>query len=328
MNPVLKSLKPILKLNKNVQTVEERVKEIAPEIAKEELEMPKWDAPVFIEENSKDTIDFGMITNAINFAFTEFQEPHRKFEVRQLGMDFNWSGAFAMIYCIKRAMPKIFDAKYLANMNVKEAKEIFKGETIEIPMLKERVEIFQEVGTVLNEKYKGHFYNLVEDSNYHAFKDGNGVVEKLVKDFPSYNDTANYKGKEVKFYKRAQLAVGMLYARLRGTGLFDIKGIGDLTVYADYVLPVSLTQLGIMKKTEGLENKIQNWVEIEKDNLEELEIRAHTIYGADLLIKEVNKYRPEDKKINALHIDYKLWSETRKPALKGYKHHLTKNIAY
>lgn len=327
MNPVLGSLKPILKIQKNVQTIEEKVKELAPEIAKEELEMPKWDAPVYIEENSKQTIDFVMIINSINFAFTEFQEPHRKFEVKQPSMDFNWNGAFAMTYCIKRAMPEIFDAKYLANMTTKEAKKIFQGETIQIPMLKERIKILQEAGTVLDEMYEGHFYNLVEDSNYHAFKDGNGVVEKLVKDFPSYNDISYYKGKEVKFYKRAQLAVGVLYARLKGTSLFDIKDIDDLTVYADYVLPVSLTRLGVMKKTEELENKIQNWKEIKKDSLEELEIRTHTIYGADLLIKEVNKYRPEDKKINALHMDYKLWSETRKPALKGYKHQLVRTIS-
>lgn len=83
-----------------------------------------------------------------------------------------------------------------------------------------------------------------------------------------------------------------------------------------------------MKKTKELENKIQNWKEIKKDSLEELEIRAHTIYGADLLIKEVNKHLPKDKKINALHMDYKLWSGTRKPVLKGYKHHLVKTIAY
>lgn len=328
MNPVLKSLKPVIKNSKHVWTIEEKVKEIAPRIAEEELKLPDWNVPVYIEESSKRTVDFIMLFNSINFAFTEFEEPHRKFEVKQPGMDFNWNGAFAMVYCIKRAMPKILDAKYLASMTMEEAKKVFQGETIEIPMLKERVEIFQEVGTVLDEKYKGHFYNLVEDSNYHAFKDGNGVVEKLVKDFPSYNDVSHHKRREVKFYKRAQLAVGILYARLLGTKLFDIKGIDDLTVYADYVLPVSLTALGVMKKTEELEKKIQNWEEIKKDSLEELEIRAHTIYGADLLIKEVNKYRQEDKKINALHMDYKLWSETKNPILKGYKHHLVRTVAY
>jgi len=326
MNPVIKSLEPILKLKKDVETVEDKVKEIAPVIAKEKLELPKWDAPVFLEGNDRTLIDFAMVINSINFAFTEFKNPHKKFEVNQPGFDFNWSGAFGMIYCIKRAVPKILDAKYLANMDLKEAKKVFKGETIEIPMLKERLEIFNELGTVLDEKYKGHFYNLIEDSNYHAFKDGNGVVEKLVNDFPSYNDVSQYNGKEIKFYKRAQLAVGMLYARLQGTGLFDIKDIDDLTVYADYVLPVSLTMMGIMKKSEELENRIQNWKEIKKDSIEELELRAHTIYGADLLIKEVNKYR--NKKINALQMDYQLWSETRKDVLKGYKHQLVKTIAY
>ena len=123
MNPVLKSLEPLIKNSKHVWTIEERIKEIAPRIAEEELAIPGWDTPVFIEENSKRTIDFMMVTNSINFAFTEFEKPYRKLEVKQPGMDFSWGGAFAMIYCIKRAMPKIFDAKYLASMTEKEAKE-------------------------------------------------------------------------------------------------------------------------------------------------------------------------------------------------------------
>ena len=324
MNPVLTSLKPILKLKKNVWTDEERIKELAPVIAEEELAVPKWDAPVYVEENDLVTIDFIILVNALNFAFTDFEKPHSKYEAAP------WNGAFAMTYCIKRAIPKILGAEYLANMNTRKAEEIFQGTNITIPMLPERVLIMQEVGKVLLEKYDGHFYNLVMEANGHAFKNGRGIVEKLAQDFPSFNDVAWRQGRKIRFYKRAQLAVGVLCARLFGTGLFDIGDIDDLTVYADYVLPVSLTAMGIMKKTPELEDKIQNWREIEAGGDEELEIRAHTIYGADFLIKEVNKHRPAGRKINALNMDYRLWSVTKElaKAAGGYKHHLVRTIYY
>ena len=324
MNPVLSSLRPILQLKKNVWTDKKIIKKIAPKIAQEELALPKWDAPVYPKENNRQLIDFVMTANAINFAFTEFQEPFRKFEAG----DIPWGGAFGMLYCLKGAMPRIVEADFLANLSIQKTEEIFQGNNMQIPMIKERTLVLQDVGKILLEKYDGHFYNLVEDSNYHAFKDGNGIVEKLAKDFPCFNDTSYYQGQKIMFYKRAQLAVGILYARLLGTGLFNIKDIGDLTVYADYVLPVSLTQLGIMRKMPKLEKKIQNWVEIEKCSLEELEIRVHTIHGADLLIKEINKHRPKDNQINALHMDYRLWSVTRQDVLKGYKHQLVRTIDY
>jgi len=329
MNPVLGSIKPVIENSRHVKTDMGRIRELAPEIANEMLELPKWDFPVYPKGHGIDVMDFFMLFNSINFAFTQFEEPHGKFKVSQPGMDFPWSGSMAMTYCMKRAMPKIMDAKYLANMTVEEGRELFKGDTIEIPMLKERVEILNEVGTVLDEKYDGHFHHLVEDSNMHAFKDGNGIVEKLVKDFPSFNDTRTYKGHTVFFYKRAQLAVGMLYARMHGTGLFDIADIDDLTVYADYVLPVSLTTLGPMVKDKALEDKIQNWVEIEENSEEEVEIRGHTVYEGDLLTIEINGYRPKGKKINNVIMDPRLWYETRKPPLKkGYKHQLVKTIDY
>lgn len=329
MNPVLGSINPVIENSRHVKTDMGRIRELAPEIANEGLELPKWNFPVYPEGNGIDVIDFFMLFNSINFAFTQFEEPHGKFKVKQMGMDFPWSGSMAMTYCMKRAMSKVMDAKYLASMTLEEGRKLLRGDTIEIPMLKERVAVLNEVGTVLDEKYKGHFHHLVEDSNMHAFKDGNGIVEKLVKDFPSFNDTRTYKGHTVFFYKRAQLAVGMLYARLHGTGLFDIADIDDLTVYADYVLPVSLTTLGIMAKDKKLEDKIQNWVEIEENSEEEVEVRAHTVHGAALLTEAINRYKPESKKVNNVMMDARLWYETRKPPLKqGYKHQLVKTIDY
>jgi len=323
MNPVLKSLEPILKEPQFVFINKRRIEEIAPEIAKEKLPIPEWREEVFIEDDKK-AIDFFMLFNSINFAFADFAT-NEKFTTFYKGKE--WKGAFGMIASLKRALEKgipLLNANYLTQIDRNGLRAIFKG-NIEIPMLDERLEIFHEVGNVLLKKYKGHFCNLLEDGCYYAFNNGKGIIEKLVTDFPSFNDISEFNGHILKFYKRAQLAVASLYGRLRKKG-FNIKDIDDLTVFADYELPARLRQRGIIEYEESLENKILNYIPIEKDSRGEQEIRASTVDSCDSLVKEINKYRKN--KINSLSLDYKFWSERRIKKENGYPHHLTKTIAY
>lgn len=319
MNPVLPSLKPILEDSKFVTTDEDAIRKIAPELAKEELSLPNWRAPVFIEEDSNRTIEFFFLGNTINFAFMDFSSK-QKFEIEYKG---NWTGAFGMFACLKRALDNeipIWCPDYLENITFEQTEKLFSGK-IAMPMIMERKEIFNEVGKVLNDKYRS-FSNLVKASDYKAFG-GNGIVDRLVKDFSSFNDVSEFNGNELMFYKRSQLAVAMPFARLRNTELFKIKDVDELTVFADYQLPKGLKRMGVLKYAESLDERIRKQEIIEKDSREELEIRAHTIYASDLLVKEINKRG--EKKICALEMDYKLWSESRKST---EPHHLTKTIFY
>ncbi|MBR9691910.1 hypothetical protein GOV06_03925 [Candidatus Woesearchaeota archaeon] len=317
-NPVLASLDYILQDNKFVFVDKDKIKEIAPEIAKQELPIPDWKFPHYIEETSTQTIDFFFLANSLNFSYTDF-------DTKEKYSRDNLSGSDAMWYSLKQAYlgrKPILNADYLANLTKAEVEEIFTGET-PLPMLEQRTAILNQVGQVLSEKYNGRFLFLVGDSNNKAFDNGNGIVERLVRDFPSFNDISNYQGHELKFYKRAQLAVGMTYGRLKEIGLFEVDDIDSLTVFADYVLPVGLSELGIFQYEKSLQQRINSKQLIEKDSREEIELRANTIYAADLLIKEINKHRTE--KINALNLDAKLWSESRK---SRQPHHITKTIAY
>ncbi|MBI2267494.1 MAG: hypothetical protein HYU64_20390 [Armatimonadetes bacterium] len=325
-NPVLKSLEPILRDSRFVKINHDRIREIAKGLTEKELTPANWKFPVFIDEDSDRTIDFFMLGNAINFKFWENQDPNQKFATEYNGS--NWDGAFGMWACLKRALDRgipVLDADYLGNLTMEQGREIFSG-NMEIPMLKERVEIFRQVGQVLKEKYNGHFSNLVKDAGYKCFDDGNGIVERLARDFSSYNDVSRLDetGEDLKFHKRAQLAVGMLYNRLKGTGLFDIKDINELTVFADYELPKGLRKLGIMEYTDFLAEKVDSRELILGDSREEQEIRANTIYAAKLLEDEVNRLGKH--KVNALNIDFFLWWNGSHSS-DSY-HHLTETTAY
>jgi hypothetical protein len=223
------------------------------------------------------------------------------------------------------------DGEYLKDISEHELRKTFAG-NFEIPLFEERMRLFREVGQVLHEKYDCHFHNLVAASNHRLFDGGNGLVERLTNDFPSFDDSAYFGTYTVRFLvrfnKRAQLAAGMLYGRFRNQGLFQIEDIDELTVFADYVLPKALRDLGILVYEKSLAKDVDNQRLIEAGSDQELEIRAATLHASKMLTDKINEYRSQRgaDKINALHMDYKLWSESRKP--EGTQHHLTVTTAY
>ncbi len=288
--------------------------------------MPKWGEPVFLEKAEASTIDFLMVGNAINFAYNDFRTG-KKFSYTYLNIP--WSGAFGMWAALKSAVEKgiqILDGKFLANITEKEVAEIFNKDS-EIPMLAERTKILREVGRILNEKYGGHFHNLVGESNGRMFDNGNGVVERLVREFPSFRDSAIYDGENVIFSKRAQLAAAMVYEKFLGLGvrLFPEEDARQLTVFADYELPKALNAFGVLEYSQDLKDKIQNGVVFIAGSRTEIEIRAATIYAATILEDAINSIIKHNA-VNALNVDYALFQEGRK--LKELKPHLCYTTNY
>ncbi len=165
-------------------------------------------------------------------------------------MEYNgktYGGFFGLAYALRKALEKgipVLDADFLAQLDETKALEIFQGRDIVIPMLKERVAILSNVGSVLIEKYNGEFSTLLKRTNL-AFDNGKGLVEIITRDFYTFNDVCIYKptGTTVKFYKKAQLLLAMLHYTEKAQ--FTLKDIDNLTVFADYKLPQALRDLGI-----------------------------------------------------------------------------------
>ena len=177
------------------------------------------------------------------------------------------------------------------------------------------------MGRVLQDKYDGSFSNMVKASGGKAFDEGNGMVERLTRDFPSFRDEAD----GAVFNKRAQLAVGMLTSRLAGTGEFDTPDVDQLTVFADYQLPRGLRAMGVLNYGDELAERVDNGRPIEKGSQMEKELRAYTIVASELLMKEMRK-RPGFEKLDARGLDSYLWSTARKD--KNSKPHITITTAY
>jgi Potential Queuosine, Q, salvage protein family len=323
-SPVLDSLAPAIENSRDVHTRIEKIVEVAGWMAYEDLPMPEFSVPFGVGKDPATAIDFSMVGDCIDFAFTDFKT-HQKFQVDYAGQ--HWSDSDAMFACIKRALDAgipFLGGNYLAKITKADLAGLFRG-NIEMPMLDERVAIFQQVGAVLASKYDGRFSNFVKSASPRCYDHGKGLVDKLVAEFPRFYDVSNYDGAEIKIYKLAQLGVWMLYSSLHATGGFKLEDAEKLTALADYIVPAGLRLLNILSYSPALEKTINTYQMVPRDSTQEIEIRAHTHYATALLREEINKLRPHDLQVIIPQIDARLWTHYH---TTFWPHHLTRTIMY
>ena len=265
-----------------------------------------------------------MLINTLNFAFTDF-ESQIKYALN-VG-DNTFSDTDAMVYQIDQAVEvgiDFYDGHYLRDITETTFKSIFRA-NIEMPMSKEKTDVLNQVGQILVEEYKGDWLNFVKSGPKKLYQNGEGLIERLVSQFERFRDTSIYLGEKVHFLKLAQLAFWGIHRELGKYGDFYIEDIENMTAFADYIVPVALEKMKIITYSEKLKNKIEQGVLIESDSIEEIEIRAATLFVTAQLTEEINKLRLDNEKIIIPQLDFKLWTDFH--ANKS-PHHLTKTIMY
>ena len=322
-HPVLESMLPVVAESQDVATDPAQVRDVAQWLAYEELPFPRFLLPIAIELDRAQTIDFVLVANLLNFAYTDFETGVR---FDQVVDGVVYADSDALLYCLHRAIVEgidILDGAYLAEVTTADLRHILRGGTTELQMLDERAAILRDAGAVLVDRYDGHFYNLVAAASPALYDGGNGLLELLVRDFTRFDDVADYRGHTVRFYKLAQLALWFLEVSLPG-GL-GISDLHRLTAFADYIVPVGLRVLGIFRYSDALEQAIAGGVLIEAGSPWEVELRAHTIYATAILTDEVNALRPPERQVIVPQIDARFWVPFHKT---HHPHHLTRTIYY
>jgi hypothetical protein len=314
--PVRESIDAAVGSLDHIEINTSQVYSVAEEWANEEFELPSWRAPVFPDETAvgttaDDVIDFFFVGNSINFAFRNF-ETDQKFVTEY--NDVEWGGSFGMWACLKRAYEDdvpILDGEYLSQLTRSELEYLFEpADGQRIPMLDQRLRILNAIGDRLVTDYDGRFHNFVNSAGNQLFNDGDGIVEQLVEEFPSFDDThyleTETRGLRVHLYKRAQLAPGMSYGRFNQSDSFTVTDPEGFTVFADYNLPNVLRYKGILEYDDHLDHLVSSQTLLEAGSREELEIRIATVAAGDQLMQELNDRR--EKPVYGPHIDYKLFS--------------------
>jgi len=324
-SPVLDSLHPVIEHSRDVHTHIDKIAEVAGWMAYEELPMPEYQIPFGVGQGSADDVlDFILTADCVDTAFTDFST-HVKFQVDYAGR--HWSDSGALFACMKRAMDDgipILDGKFLAQLTRPRLERIFSG-NIEMPMLDEKLQVWQQVGSALAQKYDGRFHNFVKSCSPRLYDNGAVLIDRLVKEFPRFNDVSPYDGENIKIYKLPQLGIWLAYSALRKSGQFPIEDIDKMTAFADYIVPVALRLLGITSYSPELEHAINTYQMIPRDSRWEVEIRAHCIYATALLSEEINNIRPKNEQIIVPQIDARLWTHYH---TTQWPHHLTKTIMY
>jgi hypothetical protein len=324
-SPVLDSIRPVIEQSRDVKTNVETIRAVAKWMAYEDLPMPDYVLPLGIGEGNRDeVIDFILTTSCIDTAFTDF-ESHIKFQSEYGGH--SWSDSDALFACMKRAVDKgisILDGAFLAAITRPQMETIFAG-NIGLPMLEEKMQILHQVGAVLTRDYGGRFHNFVISCPPRLYDQGSGLLERLIKEFPRFNDISVYQSNTIKFYKLPQLAIWFLYTSLRRSAQFKLEDLTKMSAFADYIVPVALRLLGITSYSAELENRINTYQMIPHNSPQEIEIRAHCIYASALLADEINQLRPPDRQIIVPQLDGRLWTHYH---TTWWPHHLTKTIMY
>ena len=260
-----------------------------------------------------------MLINTLNFVFTDFSTSV-KYKIENL------SDTDAMVYQIDKALIEgvpLTQGHYMRDMDLKEFKRIFTG-NIEMPMADEKVEILNNVGDTLVTKYDGDWINFIDDGPKKLYDNGEGLVERLVRDFKRFDDHSIFENEKVYFLKLAQLAFWGIQREL-SKRYFHIEDMENMTAFADYIIPVALESFGIVKYSSELKEKINSGILIDRDSIEEIEIRSTSIYVTAKLTELINNRKNEEEKIIIPQLDFKLWTDFH---ADERPHHLTKTIMY
>ena len=287
------------------------------------INLSKQDFGISYEGNPnivpKEYIRKTMLINTLNFVFTNFSTSV-KYKIESL------SDTDAMVYQIDKALLEgvpLTQGHYMRDMDLKEFKKIFTG-NIEMPMADEKVKILNNVGNTLVKKYGGDWINFIDDGPKKLYDNGEGLVERLVRDFKRFDDHSIFENEKVYFLKLAQLAFWGIHRELSKRH-FYIEDMENMTAFADYIIPVALESFGIVKYSSGLKEKIDSGILVDRDSIEEIEIRSTSIYVTAKLTELINKYKNDEKKIIIPQLDFKLWTDFH---ADERPHHLTKTIMY
>ncbi|KAG7371280.1 queuosine salvage family protein [Nitzschia inconspicua] len=209
----------------------------------------------------------------------------------------------------------------LSTMTPSKMKTLFEQhlnlEQYRIPNLTKRAELWKELGDGLIREYSGSAVRFIEA----AEGDASQLVERIVTSFPGFRDEATWHQSRLVFLKRAQILVGDIDAALQ----LNLRGMDQLTTFADYRVPQLLRHWRVLQYSSSLEERVDQKMEITSGSVEELSIRAATVVAVEELVKYLNNNsapKHDDESLTApkytdVQVDWYLWQVGEQLHAKG-----------
>lgn len=268
-------------------------------------------------------LNYLLVLEALNFCFWD-DAP--RWEVPWQGARFDgyWALAAALRRAIREDALPLWDAHWLAGLEMAGLETLLRGEGRPPPLMAERLAHLREAGSVLLREWRGDFANLVEAAGGQAAR----LAELVAENFPSFRDEAQYRGRTVRFYKRAQICAADLARLLADHPLGRLEGLDTLTAFADYKVPQVLRARGILVYGGALAARIDALQEIPAGSEAEVEIRGATVWACEWLAHALTEAGGTGAApFTAARVDALLWAIGQdKTGLAPY--HRTRTIYY
>jgi hypothetical protein len=320
MFEVLETSRVVANKSVHVWIDETAVLELCKVWIKEGISAPPWDSFHHFRGTPEETIAYLFVLDTLNFCFwPPLGKPRWEIEYKS-----QWfSGYYALSVSLKKAIGSdipITKTDFLANITLEDLKRVLRGKG-ELQLLKERVEVLRELGQVLLDEYQGEASKLLKAAENSVV----GLVYLISEKLPSFRDVTMYGRDEVFFYKRAQILASDLYGAFNGAGWGLFDDMDELTIFADYKLPQVLRHLGILCYQPDLTRKVDHGILLESGSIEEVEIRANTIWAVELIRQKLESM---GKTFRAFELDGFLWSMGQHKAFRVKPYHRTVSIFY
>jgi hypothetical protein len=274
-------------------------------------------------DGSERTANWMLLVDALNFCFWgEPGEPRWSVEWRGQ----TWDGYYALAAALTRAMDEgvpLTEAAFLAGLTDDQLADILRPALgcPSIPLFEERLANAREVGRVLSDSYDGQMSRVIEAANYDAV----ALALLLARDFSSFDDVTEWNEQPVSLLKRAQICAADMHTAFGGQGWGALRRIERLTAFADYKLPQLLRREGVLDYAPELAELIESYTLIPPGADAEVEIRAATVWGVELLRQALTHAGIEQ---TASAIDYRIWLESQSAPPDGVPYHRTRTIYY
>jgi len=202
-------------------------------------------------------------------------------------------------------------ADELVTMNASEIAAVV-GQDPEHPLMAQFAAALRDVGAHLIDEYDGRYLGVVESAK--SIPD----LAAVFAGWDSFSDISRYDGRDVPFFKRAQLAA----ADLHRAGVADLPGLEHLTAFADNLVPHVLRVDGVLELDPKLAARIEAEDLLVHESPEEAELRACAVHAIELLVTA------SGGTLTPAEIDSTLWNRGRDRRYKAAPRPRSRNTAY
>lgn len=269
-------------------------------------------------------LNYLLVLEALNFSFWD-AEPRWRVRYRGGLHDGYWALAGALHRAVAEDALPVWDAHWLAHLEPATLTHLLRGEGHPPPLMEARLAHLREAGAVLLARWGGQFARLVAS----AQGDAVALVHAIVAELPSFRDEAQWGGRVVRLYKRAQICVADLARLFPDDSLGHLRGLERLTAFADYKVPQVLRKEGVLVLAPALAQRVDQGAELAPGSPEEVELRAATIWAVEWIVQALMQRPAAEgaRPVTPADVDYLLWCAGQdKTGLLPY--HRTRSVYY